>query len=353
MNTDTPARLGHLAGAAAAMFLVGTLAAVSDVIGSYPVYGGQALRYALAAVVLLAVARLLGLGPVRLATPRRPAGPPARTSEPVRLRPGQWALLGALALTGLVLFNVCVIEATRAAGPSLPGIVLGTVPLVLAVAGPIAASATSGTRAARPSPRIVAAGLVVVAGATLATGAGSGNLTGLAWSLGALACEVCFSLLALPLLPVIGPIRLSAWSAVLAVPFLLVIGLVVDGAHVLRVPTPAEAAGLGYLALIVTTVAFFLWYRSLPRLGADRAGLFAGMIPVGAIATAAVLGTGLPSRADLAGAALVIAGIALGLRPSRPRPLRSGPSRRSEATHAHGSGSTSPCPRPGPAAARS
>ena len=171
------------------MFLVGTLAAVSGVIAGYPVYGGQALRYILAAMVLLGVARWRGLGPVRL-------------------RPRQWALLAALSLTGLVLFNVCVIEATRAAGPALPGIVLGTVPLVLALVGPISTGA-------RPSPRVVAAGLVVVAGACLATGVGSGNLAGLLWSLGTLACEICFSMLALPLLPVIGPIRLSAWSAVL------------------------------------------------------------------------------------------------------------------------------------------
>ncbi|GGO08863.1 membrane protein [Microbispora rosea subsp. aerata] len=282
-----------MAGAAGAMFLVGTLAAVADAIEDYPVYGGQALRYALAAVILLAAARARGLGPVRL-------------------RPRQWALLAALSLTGLVLFNVCVVEATRAAGPALPGIVLGTVPLALALAGPVVTGA-------RPSPRVVGAGLVVVAGASLATGAGSGNPAGLAWSLGALACELCFSLLALPLLPPIGPVRLSAWSAVLAVPFLLVAGVVFDRDEVLRVPTAAEAAGLAYLAVVVTTVAFFLWYRSLPRLGADRAGLFAGMIPVGAIVTAALLGISAPSAADLAGAALVIGGIALGLRPPSPR----------------------------------
>ncbi|WP_169948682.1 DMT family transporter [Microbispora sp. H11081] len=284
----------HVAGAAAAMFLVGTLAAVSDVIAGYPVYGGQAVRYALAAVVLLAVARASGLGRVRL-------------------RPRHWGLLGALSLTGLVLFNICVIEATRAAGPALPGIVLGAVPLALALVGPVASGR-------RPSPRVVAAGLVVAAGATLAAGAGSGNLAGLLWSLGALACELCFSLLALPLLPLIGPLRVSAWSAALAAPFLLVIGLALDGRHLLRAPTAAEAAGLAYLAVVVTTVAFFLWYRSLPRLGADRAGLFAGMIPVGAISTAALLGIAVPSAADLAGAALVITGIVLGLRSPSPRP---------------------------------
>ena len=78
------------AGAAAAMFLVGTLAAISAVINRYPLYGGQALRYSLAALILAAVARAMGLGFVR----------PSRR---------ELLLLSALAATGLVVFNVCVI----------------------------------------------------------------------------------------------------------------------------------------------------------------------------------------------------------------------------------------------------
>ncbi len=270
--------------ATTAMFLVGTLAAVSDLIQDYPLYGGQAVRYALAAVALLLAVRLT-------------SNPPA----PLSARDvGQLALL---ALTGLVLFNVCVIESARHAGPALVGTVLGTVPLALALC------------ARALNRRILLAAAVVVTGATLATGLGSGNLPGLAWAAGALACEVCFSLLALPLLPRLGAMKVSAYSVTLAVPMLLLIGLVTDGTAMLRVPTLAEALGLGYLALIVTTVAFFLWYSALPRLGPGKAGLFAGMIPIGAITTGVLLGLGAPTVADLAGAAIVIAGILLGLRP--------------------------------------
>ncbi|GAA3442225.1 DMT family transporter [Planomonospora venezuelensis] len=285
MNTDVIIRRTEtrgLAQAAGAMFLVGTLAGVAGVIQDYPLYGGQALRYLLAAAVLLAVARV--------------AGP-----RPVRLTPRETALLAALSLTGLVVFNICVIEATRHGGPALVGTVLGTVPLALALLD------------GRPSPRVIGAAAVVVAGATVATGLGSGDLPGLLWSLGALVCEVCFSLLALPLLPRLGAIRVSAYSAALAVPLLAAAGLLIDGAGMVRVPTFAEAAGLGYQSIIVTTVAFFLWYDALPRLGPARAGLFAGLIPVGAIATGALLGLGAPSAADLAGAALVVTGIAIGL----------------------------------------
>ncbi|MEV4748163.1 DMT family transporter [Streptosporangium sp. NPDC049248] len=287
VSTVSRPELRGLSEAAGAMFLVGTLAGVSGVIGDYPVYGGQAMRYLLAAVVLLAVARMAGL-------------------RFVRLTPGETALLAALSLTGLVIFNVCVIEATRHGGPALVGTVLGTVPLALALLG------------GRPSPRLLSAAAVVVTGATVATGLGSGEAAGLLWSLGALGCEICFSLLAIPLLPKLGAVRVSAYSASLAVPLLVVAGLLADGTAMIRVPTAPEIAGLGYQSLVVTAVAFFLWYDALPRLGPGTAGLFAGLIPVGAIATGAVLGLGAPSPPDLLGAALVVAGIVLGLRAGAP-----------------------------------
>jgi drug/metabolite transporter (DMT)-like permease len=280
-------------GAASAMFVVGTLAAVSSVINHYPLYGGQAVRYAMAAVILFAVARAKGLGLVRL-TPR------------------ETLLLLSLAATGLVLFNVCVIQATRHASPTLVGTTVGTVPVVLALVAPLLARA-------RPSGRVLAAAAAVVAGATITTGLGSGNLTGLLYAVGALACEACFSLLAIPLLPRLGPIRVSAYTQAAAIPLLLIVAVIADGGGILRTPSAAEAAALLYLGTVVSAGAFFLWYDALPRLGADRAGLFAGMVPVGAIVTTFLLGLGAPTVTELGGAALVIAGLTVGLVPGRPR----------------------------------
>ena len=279
-------------GASAAMFAVGTLAAGSSVINHYPLYGGQVLRYALSAAILFAVARARGL---RL----------------VRLTPRQALLLLSLAATGLVLFNVCVIQATRHASPTLVGTIIGAVPVVLALVGPLLARS-------RPSGRVLVAAAVVVVGATAANGLGSGSLTGLLYAVSALACEACFSLLALPLLPTLGPVRLSAYIQAVAVPVLLIVGVASDGG-LLRMPTPAEATALLYLATVVSAGAFLLWYDALPRLGADRAGLFAGLIPVGAIVTTVLLGLGTPTASELGGTALVIAGLLLGLSPGRPR----------------------------------
>ncbi|GLX98894.1 DMT family transporter [Herbidospora sp. NBRC 101105] len=281
-----------VAAAAGAMFLVGTLAAVSDLIKDYPLYGGQTVRYAVAALIMFVIMKA--------------------TSRPgAHLTVKDFGLLVALALTGLVLFNVCVVESTRGAGPALVGTMLATVPLVMAVVT---------TR--RPRPRLVVAAGIVVAGALLATGLGGGGVDALLWALGAVACEVCFSLLALPLLPKLGAVGVTAWSVALAVPLLAVAGVIADGPAVLRVPTAPEALGFAYLASVVTCGAFFLWYTALPRLGPGRAGLFAGVIPVGAITTGTLIGLGLPSDAELAGATIVVCGIVVGLLPDRPVRVR-------------------------------
>ncbi|GAA1518558.1 DMT family transporter [Sphaerisporangium rubeum] len=284
-------------GAGTAMFLMGTLPSVSLVLHEYPVYGGQAMRYAGAAVLLLAFMRARGLAHLRL---------DAR----------ELGLLAALAATGLAAFNVFVIESTRHATPATAGTVVATVPVVLALLGPLLARR-------RPSPRIVVAAVLVAAGAAVVSGLGGGSLLGVLLAAGALACEVGFSLLAVPLLPRLGAIRVSAYTTAMAVPILLVAGLVADGPGVLRVPGTAETFALVYQAVVVTAFAFFCWYDALPRLGPERAGLFSGFLPVGTILCGVVLGLGGPTAADVAGTALVVAGLTAGLtRRRRPPPER-------------------------------
>lgn len=104
-------------GAASAMLLVGTSTAVSATIADYPVLAGQALRYALAAAILLVVVRHQRL-------PR------------VRLTARDLVLLAALSATGLAGFNLFLVAATRHAGPAMIGTVVGAVPSSSPSSGP-------------------------------------------------------------------------------------------------------------------------------------------------------------------------------------------------------------------------
>jgi drug/metabolite transporter (DMT)-like permease len=180
-------------------------------------------------------------------------------------------------------------------------VIIGASPVLLALAG--------------RTRRILAAAGIVVAGAALVNGADSRiSALGLTIAIVGLGCEVGFTLLAAPLLPRLGPMRVAAWSAILAT---LELAILSRG----DVPTPTvdEAAAIAYLAVITTALAFVLWFGAVGQLGAARAGLLIGFMPIAAVAVDAALNGRTPSTADLAGTALVAAGIAFGAMPARAR----------------------------------
>ncbi|GAA4916520.1 DMT family transporter [Stackebrandtia albiflava] len=275
------------------MLLVGTLVAVSATTAGHPVYSGQMWRY---------LAGAAALGVALIVTRTRPVRPTGR----------EWVLLVALAATGLVAFNVCIVTANRYVSPAVVATVIGASPVVMALLGPVVA------RTGRPAARVLLGAVVVAGGTAVAAGGGGVEAAGVLWAAGALCGEVAFSLLALPLLPGLGALRVSAYTAALAVPMLLALSWMDIGVPAVF-PTPAEWAAIGYLGVVVTAGAFLLWYTALPMLGPSRAGLLAGLMPVGAVATQAVLGLGIPTTPELAGAALVVAGILAGLAPRRSR----------------------------------
>ena len=61
-------------------------------------------------------------------------------------------------------------------------------------------------------------------------------------------------------------------------------------------------------------MAFVLWYSSVRRLGASRAGLLTGIAPVAAAVTGVLLGGPAPRPLVWAGIAVVAVGLALGFR---------------------------------------
>ena len=279
---------------ATAAAVLGASVPISRSILDYPTLTGQALRYALAAVALGLLVSLLF---------SRAAAPWPGRRDLLRL--------AALAATGLAGFNVCLLAALRHADPATVGTVVGATPLLLAVLGPV-------LQRRRPSARIVAAATVVVFGAALVEGGGHTSALGLAYSVGALAGEAAFSLLAAPLLPRLGPVRVSAWSCACAVPMLLA-GAVATGEPARwRLPHPGELAALVHLGVVLTALAFIAWYAGLARLGVERAGMCFGLMPVATLAATGLLDARMPPPAQIAGVLLVGAGLATGLRSPLP-----------------------------------
>jgi drug/metabolite transporter (DMT)-like permease len=111
--------------------------------------------------------------------------------------------------------------------------------------------------------------------------------------------------------------RVAAWASILATAELALL----TGGHV-PTPTHEETAAIAYLAIITTALAFVLWFGAVQQLGADRAGLLVGLMPIAAVAVDAVLNGAVPSAADIAGTALVATGVVFGARPARVRRAR-------------------------------
>ncbi len=161
------------------MVLVGSSVAISATLTTAPLLTAQAIRYSVAAIVLVALARIL----------RIPVTAP---------RGREWLWLTGIAASGLVLFNIAVVRGVAHAQPAMIAVAVACAPVVLGVLGPL-------LQGHRPQRRIVLAAAVVTAGAALVEGAGHGNAAGIAWAVLALACEAAFTLLAVPVLGRHGP----------------------------------------------------------------------------------------------------------------------------------------------------
>jgi drug/metabolite transporter (DMT)-like permease len=283
--------------AGGSMAAVGGSVAVSSLITDYPVFSAQAVRYAAGALLLVGWARLRRL-------------PRMRTTTKERVR------LLVIALTGLAGFNVAIVIALRSAEPAAVGVVVGCVPLVLAIVGPI-------LERRAPRARILVAATVVVLGAALVQGVGRTSWAAFGLSLLALAGESAYSLVALPLLPRLGPVGVSIRICAIAALVLAVTAIALDGRSAFETPSWDEAVSVAFLAVVVTAVAFVAWYESIGRLGVERTGLFAGLLPVSALLVGAAVGSESVGALPLAGTLVVGAGITLGLvdPDSRPRKL--------------------------------
>jgi drug/metabolite transporter (DMT)-like permease len=283
-----------VAGAAASLGagLSGASVAVNTALRHFPTLSGQSLRYAVAAVALVAYGRLR-----RLLLPR------VTRRDLVQLT--------LLAATGLAGFNLFVLAALDHAEPAAIGVIVGCVPVMIAVAEPL-------VRRSRPAAATVAATVVVAAGAAVVQGGGGHvSMAGVLLAGGAMACEVAFTLLAVPVMPRLGPLGVSTWVCVLAAGMLAVAAPVVHAGAAFTSPTGSEAAAIVVLGTVVTAVAFVAWYSSVDAVGAVRTGLFAGLAPVGTLLASMAMDGQVPRLAELVGTVVVAAGITLGMRSAR------------------------------------
>jgi drug/metabolite transporter (DMT)-like permease len=275
-----------VASGAFACIAVGGSVPITGMLDDYPIMAGQAMRYALGGVILLLWARGR-----QLPLPR----PAARDVL---------SLVG-LAATGLLGFNACMVVAQRYADPGFVAAMLGGTPLVLALLAPLLAGR-------RPAVLTALGAGIVVVGIVVLSGGGSWHGPGLLLALLTMLCEAAFTLLAVGVVSRLGGLAVSTYCCFVAA---VLGGLLAAGFETgMRLPTGRETVALLTLAVVLTAIGFCCWYRAVSELGADRAGVLVGLMPVSGLAVSVLLGAQSLTLVSCVGVALVTAGCLIGLR---------------------------------------
>ena len=265
--------------------------------------------------------------------PRRAAQRPARQADAEGARRCS-ALVAAI---GMVGFNLAVLGAVEHIGATNTGVIIGASPVILALtatarpprpAGGVRGRRRRGDRQRRRQPASAPLGaLIALAGARRARSASRCSPR---------RCSRASARSASPPGRRSSPPSSSPSSAAATSP----------------PPTTSEAAAIAYLAVITTALAFVLWFGAVQQLGAAARACSSASMPIAAVTVDAALNGRTPSTADLAGTALVAAGVAFGARPERARArVLVARTRAASAALAAGTSSTCPAASSSPAAA--
>ncbi|WP_344872985.1 DMT family transporter [Allokutzneria multivorans] len=277
---------GVLAGVATAV-LLGSMVPVTALLAHYPLFPAQAIRYAIAALLLLTFMVLR----------RRPLPRPSVRDV---------LALIATAVTGMVGFSAAVLYAQDYAEGGFVAAVIGGSPLVVAIAAPLLVRQ-------RPVAKAVSGAALVVLGVAILTGGGAWHGPGLVLALLAMLGEASFTLFAVGAIARLGVVAVSAYSCVVAAIGSAFIGLWSSW----PMPTGAELFAILFLAVMVTAVAFVVWYYCVSVLGAANAAVMVGLVPVFGLLATVALGRQEFTAVAVLGALVVATGCVVGLRTSR------------------------------------
>jgi drug/metabolite transporter (DMT)-like permease len=222
----------------------------------------------------------------------------------------EWRLILALGATGIAAFHALSYRALQSTTATSALLMLSLAPIAT-----VLASAVAGME--RPTRRQIAGTMVSIAGAAVlvtrgdpAGLLGQGFNAGDLWMLLAVAVWAAYSLL-LRRRPADLPSSVTLAASIAAglamtAPF-LALGPSAPFAALRSLPV---ALSVGYIAVFASAIAYVFWSHGVSRLGPTRAGQFVNLMPVfGAALAFALLGEA-PTPAQVAGAVLVLSGIA-------------------------------------------
>lgn len=285
-------RLPALVALATGMGIVGTsMTANKFIVGELPIMLASGIRFLIATVVLLAL--------VLLIEDRLP-------HIPSRLH----LVLIAQAFFGVFGFNVLVLLGVDMTTATISGIITAMTPAMIAVISFGLGDRLDG--GAWAGVALTIAGVILVnLLATPPEDAARRPLLGATLVFLAVVGEALYTVLGRQVATRISPLSTATFICIYGLAMFLPFALWdLRGFDVWAAP-PSAWLAVVYLALVVTVLAFVIWFVGLRTIPASTAGAFTGMIPITAVISAWLVLSEEIGWAHIAGIALVLAGILL------------------------------------------
>ncbi len=292
-----PAHTVYLLLAVSAFFWGANFALAGPVLADLPPLWAAALRFLLGAVLMLALARYQG-------------------TDLVGLAKRHWRVHVILGLLGIVSFNLFFFHAMQGTSASNGALIMATNPLLTTMLAAIVLGERLAARQLLALPVALAGVAVVISHGNLGR---LGQLEVAKGDLLMLCADLTwasFNVATRRFMPKENAVGNTALMMTSGALMLTAIAVGSDAAFAL----PGGHAGLALTIMVVggTVLAYLFWGMGIQRLGAGRAALFLNLVPVFAMLVSGVLGTP-PSMAQMAGGAIVLAGVSLAMVPMRRR----------------------------------
>lgn len=280
-----------------AMAIVGSSVVVGKlVLASFPIFLASGLRFGLASLLLVP---LLLYHERRLPRPSR----------------ADLRILALQSFTGIFLFNVLLLYGLKYTSATAGGVITSTTPAVIGLLSWL----FLGERLRwNTVAGIILAVLGIMAINLLGGGAQGGGAACVLGSLlifGAVVGEACFTIFGKLLVSRFSPLAIATYVSLLG--FLMFLPLAVRDAAQFDFATLPPAAWLPiiYYGVVVTVVAFILWYSGVAAVPASTAAVFTGVLPISTILLSHLLLGERLGWGHLAGIACVLIAIRLSAGP--------------------------------------
>lgn len=224
------------------------------------------------------------------------------------LTAADWKWLTVLGLIGTVIYQRMFLAGVARTSVANSSLILGCTPVIVALL-----SSLAGHERLAPArwagAALSFAGIYAIAGhrASLSSTTLAGDLL----MLGSTVCWSLYTVLAQPLLRRHSPLVVTGWSMALGTVVYLAIA-----AGPLMATDWAAISTLSWILMVSSSLlalafAYMIWYSAVQRIGSARTAVYSNVTPIIAMLVAAVWLGERPTGLQLAGAALVLTGLAV------------------------------------------